>query len=376
MLPEVIAFEGPRLLTRDAGSRLRTRLDSGGRAPSWEELLFGTGSCSSSSRLRSARRSRSACSTPGPNGWRSCRRAFQAMTGDARRSATPSRDLAALSRSASSTRRRTMATSSSRRTTTFAYSTGPRQLSRIRSVGTVLPLRFAVERTESSPERLRDTYLEPFISLAPLTELQESFSHGYLLGALVRALTWAALDVPREVSAELGDPVPAWLEIFDGIAAGIITLGRHDARSGDESRSRPLRKAWELQRAVAAEVADGARPDTILLLEHPPTVTTGRRTEESELHIPAGAVVDVVETEPRRQVDLPRAGPARLLPDLRPDAPRPGRQALLPRARGGADPDAGEARSRRRADRRPHRGLADATAAEDRQRSGSTSRSG
>ena len=164
------------------------------------------------------------------------------------------------------------------------------------AVGTVLPLRFAVERTGSSPERLRDAYLEPFTSLAPLTELQESFSHGYLLGALVRALAWAALDVPREVSAELGDPVPAWLEIFDGIAAGIITLGRHDARSGDESRSRPLRKAWELQRAVAAEVADGARPDTILLLEHPPTVTTGRRTEESELHIPAGAVVDVVET--------------------------------------------------------------------------------
>ena len=29
----------------------------------------------------------------------------------------------------------------------------------------------------------------------------------------------------------------------------------------------------------------------------PPTVTTGRRTEESELHIPAGAEVDVVETD-------------------------------------------------------------------------------
>ncbi len=92
-------------------------------------------------------------------------------------------------------------------------------------VGTVLPLRFAVERTGSPPERLRDAYLEPFTSLAPLTELQESFSHGYLLGALVRALTWAALDFSREVSAELGDPVPAWLEIFDGIAAGTITLG-------------------------------------------------------------------------------------------------------------------------------------------------------
>jgi lipoyl(octanoyl) transferase len=59
----------------------------------------------------------------------------------------------------------------------------------------------------------------------------------------------------------------------------------------------PYEEAWELQRAVAAEVADGARPDTILLLEHPPTVTTGRRTEESELHIPPDAEVDVVATD-------------------------------------------------------------------------------
>jgi len=44
-------------------------------------------------------------------------------------------------------------------------------------------------------------------------------------------------------------------------------------------------------------VASGSRADTILLLEHPPTVTTGRRTEETELHIPAGADVEVVETD-------------------------------------------------------------------------------
>jgi lipoyl(octanoyl) transferase len=59
----------------------------------------------------------------------------------------------------------------------------------------------------------------------------------------------------------------------------------------------PYEEAWSLQRAVAAEVAEGARPDTILLLEHPPTVTTGRRTEESELHIPEAAEVDVVATD-------------------------------------------------------------------------------
>jgi lipoyl(octanoyl) transferase len=59
----------------------------------------------------------------------------------------------------------------------------------------------------------------------------------------------------------------------------------------------PYREAWDLQRSVAAEVESGERPDTILLLEHPPTVTTGRRTEQSELHIPAGAEVDLVETD-------------------------------------------------------------------------------
>jgi len=59
----------------------------------------------------------------------------------------------------------------------------------------------------------------------------------------------------------------------------------------------PYEEAWELQRSIAAAVSEGELPDTILLLEHPPTVTTGRRTEESEVHIPAGAEVELVETD-------------------------------------------------------------------------------
>jgi lipoyl(octanoyl) transferase len=59
----------------------------------------------------------------------------------------------------------------------------------------------------------------------------------------------------------------------------------------------PYGEAWELQRSLAGAVSQGAIPDTILLLEHPPTVTTGRRTEEGELHIPEGAEVEIVATD-------------------------------------------------------------------------------
>ena len=59
----------------------------------------------------------------------------------------------------------------------------------------------------------------------------------------------------------------------------------------------PYLEAWELQRSLAAAVAQGEIPDTVVLLEHPPVVTLGRRADESELHIPEGAEVEVVETD-------------------------------------------------------------------------------
>ena len=60
----------------------------------------------------------------------------------------------------------------------------------------------------------------------------------------------------------------------------------------------PYREAWDLQRSLAGAVSQGAIPETVLLLEHPPVVTLGRRTDESaELHVPAGAEVEIVETD-------------------------------------------------------------------------------
>jgi lipoyl(octanoyl) transferase len=57
------------------------------------------------------------------------------------------------------------------------------------------------------------------------------------------------------------------------------------------------REALALQREVAAGVADGSRPDTVLFLEHPPTITLGRRSEPGELHVPDGAEVAIVEVD-------------------------------------------------------------------------------
>ena len=59
----------------------------------------------------------------------------------------------------------------------------------------------------------------------------------------------------------------------------------------------PYVDAWEQQRALAEAVRVGAIPDTVMLLEHPPVITLGRRAEDGELHVPEGTDVDIVETD-------------------------------------------------------------------------------
>jgi lipoyl(octanoyl) transferase len=56
-------------------------------------------------------------------------------------------------------------------------------------------------------------------------------------------------------------------------------------------------EAWELQRSLANEVSQGAMPDTVVLLEHPPVITLGRRADDGELHVPESAEVEIVETD-------------------------------------------------------------------------------
>jgi lipoyl(octanoyl) transferase len=60
----------------------------------------------------------------------------------------------------------------------------------------------------------------------------------------------------------------------------------------------PYGEAFDLQRSLAGAVSQGAIPETVLFLEHPPVVTLGRRTEtERELHIPEDAEVEIAETD-------------------------------------------------------------------------------
>ncbi|GIU93685.1 MAG: octanoyltransferase [Gaiellaceae bacterium] len=60
----------------------------------------------------------------------------------------------------------------------------------------------------------------------------------------------------------------------------------------------PYAEALDLQRSLAGAVSQGAIPETVVFLEHPPVVTMGRRTEaDRELHLPEGAEIEIHETD-------------------------------------------------------------------------------
>ena len=55
----------------------------------------------------------------------------------------------------------------------------------------------------------------------------------------------------------------------------------------------PYLEAWDLQRSIHADVVSGERPDTLILLQHPPVYTAGKRTEPHERPFDGTPVVDV-----------------------------------------------------------------------------------
>ena len=75
------------------------------------------------------------------------------------------------------------------------------------------------------------------------------------------------------------------------------------------------REAWVLQKAVARARADGAIPDQLLLLEHPPVLTLGRGADESHVLAPPEALeargIELLQVE--RGGEVTYHGPGQLV---------------------------------------------------------------
>ncbi|MBW3660503.1 MAG: lipoyl(octanoyl) transferase LipB [Gemmatimonadetes bacterium] len=77
----------------------------------------------------------------------------------------------------------------------------------------------------------------------------------------------------------------------------------------------PYRAAWDLQRRLVVERAEGRIPDTLLLLSHPPVVTVGRGGGQAHVLVTAEALaargVDLVHTD--RGGDVTFHGPGQIV---------------------------------------------------------------
>ncbi|CAB4637188.1 unannotated protein [freshwater metagenome] len=65
----------------------------------------------------------------------------------------------------------------------------------------------------------------------------------------------------------------------------VISLSRY--------KTMEYEQAWELQRTLHTDVATGAGPNSLILLEHPSVYTAGRRTEEFERPLDGSKVIEV-----------------------------------------------------------------------------------
>lgn len=63
--------------------------------------------------------------------------------------------------------------------------------------------------------------------------------------------------------------------------------------AGLAPRHVPYREGWALQRSIHADVVAGTRPDTLIVLEHEPVYTAGKRTEPHERPQDGTEVIDV-----------------------------------------------------------------------------------
>jgi Phosphotransferase enzyme family len=228
-LPELIAWEGPRVLTKDAGPRLRNVLDAGETRPSWEELLplYAELQIDFMDLVDEAL----AFGTPDDRPELLPER-YALLGGDR---VEPVR--AAAERLAGSVPL-TVVHMEAHDGNIFVRGGQPVFIDWAEAVvthpfvGPLLALRSATERSGYEPgsaevERLRDLYLEPFARFAPLAELRELFAAGYLLFPISRADVWKRTleGQPNEFVEQLCDPIKGWLEILGELVDGTTKLG-------------------------------------------------------------------------------------------------------------------------------------------------------
>lgn len=84
-------------------------------------------------------------------------------------------------------------------------------------------------------------------------------------------------------------PAPIYTERVPNSSTASLTV----TRVGFGGEAIDYQAGWDLQRRIHAEVVAGDASDTVLLLEHPPVYTAGRRTEPFERPIDGTPVIDV-----------------------------------------------------------------------------------
>jgi hypothetical protein len=230
-VPEVVAAQETRLLTRDVGPRLRDVLDAGASEPRWEDTLalWAELQIEFAPLVDDALEVGTPDERPGR-----LPALYEGLAGKDELYDTVVRAATALADGVPPT----VAHQEAHDGNVFVRDGRPVLIDWAESsvthpfVGPLLALRSATERAGYEPgsrevERLRDAYLEPFTRFAPPAELRASFAHAYFLAPIGRARVWqrTLVDVGRDVSAEFGEPVAAWLEIQRGIADGSILLG-------------------------------------------------------------------------------------------------------------------------------------------------------
>ena len=226
-LPETIAWEGPRILTKDVGPRLRNVLDAGQAQPSWEKILplYGELQIEFMQVVDEAL----ALGTP-----------------DDRPELLPDRyahlggphldDVSVAADRLAGSLPLTVAHMEAHDGNIFVRDGRPVLIDWAEAVvthpfvGPLLALRSATDRAGYEPgspavERLRDLYLEPFTRFAPLPQLRDLFADGYLLFPVSRADVWRQTLEGARVPSEYGDRVGAWLEILGELVEGTTLLG-------------------------------------------------------------------------------------------------------------------------------------------------------